>query len=172
MRSAESPRQVLKPEYTRRLRDAELRHTPIPDISVTIKGSLVPLDQIMRKPNPRFSENLISLNSQTKKRRDELNVIELEAIANYSGKATELASAIGMLYLGDHLGWKALLIIHNKRTIRKYEEILNIEVREFFDEEGPCSQRSMGYFFASKLSNYWKAVSGDVKVENRKEISN
>lgn len=121
-----------------------------------------------RPGNPK---NLELLAKQTNKRQEELSQIECHAIANYKGQVKELETAIGMLRLGDHFGWRALLIIHSKRTIRKYEEILAIDIREFFPEEGPSAQRSKGYYYAQKLSNYWKAVSGDVRVENRSEIS-
>jgi len=50
--------------------------------------------------------------------------------------------------MGEHVGQRILLIIHNKRTIRKYEEILNIEVREFCPVVGPGADRSVGYAWA------------------------
>lgn len=52
------------------------------------------------------------------------------ALKRFSGTADELEKALGMLMLGDYVGWKVLIIIHNKRTIRKYEEVLGISVRE------------------------------------------
>ena len=61
-------------------------------------------------------------------------------------------------------------MIHNKRTTRKYEEILGINIREEFDEEGPLAHKSHAYMLAKKLGQYWKAVSGDLKVENRREL--
>lgn len=102
----------------------------------------------------------------------DLERIEKEAIANFRGTVDELESALGMLRLGHHLGWRVLVLIHNKRTLKKYEEILEINVREFFPEEGPSAHRSIGYKFAKKLGNFWKAVSGDLKVEHRREIDN
>ena len=125
----------------------------------------------MKKRIPNFRKNLRNLAVQDEERIAQLAKVEREAIANYRGTAMELGSALGMLRLGDHLGWRALLIIHSKRTIKKYEDILNIEVRDFFEEEGPIAERSAGYKFTKHLSNYWKAVSGDIKVENRKELS-
>ena len=123
------------------------------------------------KKAKNYKSNLQNLAKPTKIRLEEIYNTEREAIANYAGPLQELESAIGMLHMGDHVGWRTLLIIHNKRTIRKYEEILNIDVREFFPEEGPSANRSIGYTLAKKIGNYWKIVSGDVKVESRKEIS-
>lgn len=95
-----------------------------------------------------------------------------KATENFHGQADELENAIGMLMIGRLLGWRVLLIIHNKRTIRKYEEILDINIREMFPPEGALSHKSLGYKIACKLSNFWKAVSGDIKIDNRREIGN
>ena len=94
--------------------------------------------------------------------------IERNALARFKGQIDEFESAIGMLHLGYHVGWKPLLLIHNKRTLRKYEEILNINIREQFPEEGPSAERSYGYVLAKKLGNFWKAVSGEVKDDDLK----
>lgn len=91
-----------------------------------------------------------------------------EAIRNFKGGADELEGAIGMYMLGRHLGWRALVLIHSKRTIKKYEGILGISVKDEFPEEGPDMDRSIGYRFARQLSNFWKAVSGEEKVEDRR----
>ena len=99
-----------------------------------------------------------------KDREAELVAIEREAVANFYGQLDNLSGALGMLR-------RVLVLIHNKRTIRKYEEILNINIREFFPEEGSQARRSMGYTFAKAVGNFWKAVNGEIKVENRREIS-
>ena len=120
--------------------------------------------------NPNFKKNLSKLASRTVDQAADLERIEKEAIANFSGSLDQLNSALGLLRMGHHVGWRALYIIHSKRTIRKYEDILNIQVRGLFPEEGPSAERSIGYEFAKNLKNFWKAVSGDEKIEHRREI--
>ncbi len=93
-----------------------------------------------------------------------------DALSRFVGIADELEKAIGVLMLGDYVGWKVLVLVHNKRTIRKYEEILGINMREFFVEEGPIAIRSMGYRVALSVGSFWKAVSGDIQIENRREL--
>lgn len=100
----------------------------------------------------------------------ELQFIEDQAISNFSGMLDELEAALGMLRIGHHFGWRTLYILHSKRTIRKYEEILSIKIRDLFDEEGPSAQRSVGLALAKKATNFWKAVSGEYKIENRREV--
>jgi hypothetical protein len=120
--------------------------------------------------NPNYSKNLARLAGRSVDRAAELERVERDAIANFGGPWEELAAALGMLRLGDHVGWRVLVLLHNKRTIRKYEEILDINVRDFFPDEGPSADRSAGYVLAKKLGNFWKAVSGDLKIEKRREI--
>ena len=89
------------------------------------------------------------------------------AVHNFHGTTDELESAIGMYVLGRHFGWKVLYIIHSKKTVKKYEEILGISVRTVFPEEGPEANRSIGYTIAKTFSNFWKVVSGEEKVDRR-----
>lgn len=107
----------------------------------------------------------------TAEQEAEINAIERRAIADFKGQLDDLERAVGMLRMGHHFGWKVLVLIHSKRTIRKYEEILGITVREFFPAEGPSSYRSYGLKIAQGLDNFWKAVSGETKIEGRKEIA-
>lgn len=119
----------------------------------------------------RIKKNLKRLTPLTPEKLQELQQIELRAIAEFYGNLDELESALGFLRLGFQYGWKPLAIIHSKKTFRKYEQILGITARELFPEDTPTSDRSIGYSFAKTLSNFWKAVSGDTKVESRREIS-
>jgi hypothetical protein len=87
------------------------------------------------------------------------------AFHEFRGNIEELESALGMYVLGRHVGWKVLFIIHSKKTVAKYEELLGIKVREEFPEEGPEAMRSVGYKVAKTFSNFWKVVSGEEKVD-------
>jgi len=119
------------------------------------------------KPS-EIRKNIHALAPFDMKRIEALHEIERKAIACYTGTFDELEAALGMLHMGDHIGWRPLVLIHNKRTIRKYEEILGINIREFFVEEGPSVSRSIGYSIAKKIGKFWKAVSGDVKDDELK----
>lgn len=122
------------------------------------------------KISKHYKDTLQKLPKLTKKQLVEMHAIERDAFARFTGLFGELEAAIGMLRMGQYVGWRVLIIIHNKRTIRKYEEILGINIREYFDEEGPLASRSYGYSIFKKIGQFWKIVSGDVKVEKRKEI--
>ena len=89
----------------------------------------------------------------------------------FRGQFDELESAFGMLLLGRLVGWKVLALIHNKRTIKKYEQILGIDVRDAFPEVGPLAQKSVAFVAVEKLGAFWKAVSGEVKLEDRRMLT-
>ena len=95
-----------------------------------------------------------------------------DSVRDFRGNFDELEAALGMMLLGKLVGWKVLVLIHNKRTIRKYEQILGIHIRDEFPEEGPLAHKSVAYTVVKQLGQYWKAVSGDVRVEDRRELTN
>ncbi len=104
------------------------------------------------------------IDEQEAKRRHDLMD---KAIFNFSGSLDELEGALGMYMIGRHFGWKVLYVIHSKKTIRKYEEILDIAVRDEFDETGPDAQRSLGYRAVEFTSNFWKSITSGQIPEKR-----
>jgi len=92
------------------------------------------------------------------------------AVQNYSGNVDQLNGAIGMFFMGYYFGWNFLYIAFNKRTIAKYEKILGIDVRHSFESIGLYSPMSEGLYQANKYSNFWKVVSGDIKISDRKTL--
>lgn len=117
---------------------------------------------------PRKPVNIPPLTA--KQAQDLMKQVE-RATDEFQGLFDELESALGMLMIGRLVGWKVLVLIHNKRTIRKYEQILGINIREAFPEEGPLATKSLGLELVKKLGNFWKAVSGEIKVEERRELA-
>ncbi len=85
-----------------------------------------------------------------------------KAFKDFSGDFGELEAAIGAFMVARHLGWKPLLLIHDKKTLRKYEKILGVSFREIFPEVGPLAHKSRAWVLVQKVSNFWKAVSGDI----------
>lgn len=113
--------------------------------------------------------NSAKLRKLTPEQEDQLRRIEADAIARFTGDLVQLESALGMLRMGHHFGWKVLYMLHSKKTIRHYEDILDIRVRDIFDETGPSSYRSIGLAIAQKFTNFWRVAGGDIKVPKRKD---
>ena len=102
--------------------------------------------------------------------RRELEELEARAIAGFRGSFGDLESALGMLRLGHHFGWRVIYLVHSKATVRKYEGLLSIKVRELFPEVGPSSERSMGFRLSQAFSSFWKVVNGEQKIADRTTI--
>ncbi|MEW6164510.1 MAG: hypothetical protein AB1642_05555 [Pseudomonadota bacterium] len=90
-------------------------------------------------------------------------------IANFKGDMHDLESAIGMFMVGRLMGWKVLVLIHNKRTIRKYEDYLGIKIRDAFPPETDLSDKSVAYDLVQRLGSFWKAVSGELKDDQLRD---
>jgi len=91
----------------------------------------------------------------------ELVAIADAAFGKYKGSVDEIERAIGMLVIGRHIGWRVIYLMHSKATVRKYENLLGIKVREFFPEEGTLANKSVAWKALKTLKGYWKIVSGD-----------
>jgi hypothetical protein len=89
------------------------------------------------------------------------------AIDNYKGSAGTLATAIGMYMLGRRFGWKVLYLMSDKRSIRKWEDILDLNFRDELPAEGDKADKAIAWKLAKDLSNFWIAVSGELKVKIR-----
>lgn len=145
-----------------------LSETPSPPKEPLIEKAIhLVADAVLKMPDIPKEERLAKL---TDEQNQQLQEVINRAIREAHGQLDELELALGMLLIGHHFGWKVLYLIHSKKTIRKYEEILDIKVREFFPEKGPSSPRSVGLAFADRVSNFWKVVSGDIKIPNRRKV--
>lgn len=85
------------------------------------------------------------------------------AVDNFNGNLDDLESAIGMLMIGRHYGWRVLLLIHSPGTIRKYTKLLGINhLRDVLPEVGVLAHRSTAWRLVDGTQNFWKAVRGQI----------
>jgi hypothetical protein len=85
-----------------------------------------------------------------------------KAIKDFRGQLPTLEAAIGAYIVGQKIGWKPLFLIHDKKTIAKYEKILGIHFRDELPEVGDLANKSMAWRAMQKATNYWKAVKGEI----------
>ncbi len=133
------------------------------------KVELATIDKIsgiLKMPDKPEAERIHQL---TPAQEAQLRQIEEAAIIKFKGDLNLLESALGMLRMGHHFGWRVLYLIHSKQTIRKYEDILGVRIRDIFEETGPSSYRSIGFNLAERCSNFWKVVGGEIKIPRRKD---
>lgn len=79
---------------------------------------------------------------------------------DYAGSVHDLYSAIGVLAVGDKLGWRVLRITLGRGTYSKYQKILDVDFKEAFPEEGVHARKSLGLGIVKKLNNFWNVVKG------------
>jgi len=101
----------------------------------------------------------------------ELCAIVEKAINNFRGDTEVLRGAIGYAFMARSFGWKPTLLMTGQKTIKLYEEILHIDSRTLFLEEGPTAHRSVAWRAVQKVSNFWKAVKGEIKGIRSSEVT-
>ena len=148
--------------------DIDIRQILEKNKSISDKVTDLITDVIAKTPTGKTKTEVLA--KLTDEQQKKLVDIQENAIAGFVGQLDELESALGMLLMGHHFGWKVLYLIHSKRTIRKYEDILGIKIRDIFPEEGPSSYRSPALALAKKATNFWKVVSGEEKIPDKKKI--
>ena len=94
------------------------------------------------------------------------------AITNFKGQLPTLEAAIGALLAGEKFGWKVLYLVHDKSTIRKYEKVLDVNFKDILPDETPLSHKSVAWIAVQKVSNFWKAVKGEIPNIRTPDIKN
>lgn len=99
-------------------------------------------------------------------------IVELidNAIKDFVGNTDNLVSAIGFLMLGRKFGWRIMFFMHSQPTVRKYEKILSVKFREVLPEVGNYAKKAVAYQALQKVTNFWKAVKGEIAGVKSKQI--
>ena len=93
-----------------------------------------------------------------------------KAIKGFKGNSETLGAAIGYLMLGRKFGWRVMYFMHSQGTVRKYEKILSIRSEDVMPEEGSLARKALAFEAMKKVSNFWKAVKGEIAGIKSKEI--
>lgn len=82
-------------------------------------------------------------------------------VKKFHGNVGDMESAIGCYFVGREFGWKVMLLIHDRKTIKKYETLLDVDFRKELPDVGKHADKSMAWTIVQKLSSFWKAVKGE-----------
>lgn len=94
---------------------------------------------------------------------DQIMKVVDRAIDGFQGELNDLESAIGMLLIGRHYGWRVILLIHSPATVRKYSKLLGLKnLRDVLPEVGVLAHRSNAWRLLDDSKNFWKAVRGQI----------
>lgn len=92
----------------------------------------------------------------------EMTDVSLAAIDRFKGYVPQLEAAIGALFVGKRVGWKVLYLIHDKKTLKQYEDHLGVKFREILPDVGPKAHKSVAWTALEGIKNFWKAVKGEI----------
>ena len=92
----------------------------------------------------------------------DFNTIVKYAVDNFKGELPNLETAIGILAVGRRFGWKVMYLIHTRKTIARSEKILHIKIRDVLEETSDRTHKSYAWKALQKVSNFWKAVRGEI----------
>lgn len=90
------------------------------------------------------------------------------AVANYRGFSDKLSAALGGLAAGYYFGWRGLLMVHDRSTIKKYEAILGLDFKECLPERTEHTDRLFGIRLADQLGKFWAVVKNEIAVPGGK----
>src|SRR5450759_5670246 len=87
-------------------------------------------------------------------------VVELIDLAtkDFHGDTRTLSNAIGYLMIGRQFGWKPMLLMHDRKTIKNYELLLKFDSKDVMPEIGPLETKSIAWVAVQKAVSFWKAV--------------
>jgi hypothetical protein len=88
----------------------------------------------------------------------------------YKGDITILERAVGAYFVGRRVGWKVMYVIHDTKTLKKYEKILGINFREEFKDFEDLAPKTRAYKALKFISNFWKAVKGETSDFDKSAI--
>lgn len=91
-----------------------------------------------------------------------------QAVKNFSGMSDNLSSALGALAMGHYVGWRGLLFVHTRPTIKRYEEILGMDFKEVLPERTDQTERLLGIRLADQLNKFWALVKGEIPIPQGK----
>lgn len=97
---------------------------------------------------------------------EELAALVENSFERFRGTADSWESAVGMMFLGKYMGWKIVHLVHSQATVKKYEQIMGIDVKADFDPTTAGSKRSWAWIAIEGFSNFWKAVKGETDIKN------
>jgi hypothetical protein len=94
-----------------------------------------------------------------------------KAFKGFNGNIAEFERAMGTLFVARFTGWKPIYLMQDRKSLKKYEDILNIKFQDLFEPEGVMAERSAAWKLVKKakqkMTNFWKVVRGETDEDFR-----
>lgn len=93
------------------------------------------------------------------------------ATKDYQGDLRTLSNAIGYLMIGRQFGWRPMLLMYDRKSVKNYENLLKFDSKLVMPEIGPLAKKSIAWIAVQKVTNFWKAVKGEIPDIRSTEIA-
>lgn len=93
------------------------------------------------------------------------------AIEDFQGNVGQLEQAIGAWFIGRRFGWKVLYLMHDRKTIRRHQDLLGVDFQVEMLDVGDLAHKSIAWKAFGKLKSFWKAVKGEIPGIKSPEIA-
>jgi hypothetical protein len=103
--------------------------------------------------------------------RELLDMIE-NAVKDYSGQADELAECIGMMVLGNLMGWRVVRLVCSRQCWERSTRIFG-DPKQLLPERGRYAHKSLGLTILDKIGGYWAIIRGSrvaLPMQERKAL--
>ena len=94
-----------------------------------------------------------------------------DAAKAFKGNKDDLERGIGMLYVAKVYGWRVLYLGNSPAYIRKCEKWLGVVFKDEFPDRTEFSRRSLAFRMLEGVTNFWKAVKGEIPNIRSGELS-
>lgn len=92
----------------------------------------------------------------------------VKRLQEYRGYAPTASDAVGALVLGQVYGWRGIMMLHSRSTVRKFEQVLGLSLRDCMPDRTQFSERILGVRIADEMGKFWAVVKGEVPVAGGK----
>ena len=103
--------------------------------------------------------------------RELLDMIE-QVTKDFKGRGDELSESIGMMVLGNLVGWRVVRLVCSRQCWERSTLIFG-DPKKLLPERGRYAHKSLGLAILDKVGGYWKIISGAVAampIQDRKSF--
>lgn len=103
--------------------------------------------------------------------RDLLSRVD-NVVSQFRGQADDLADAIGLVVLGNLVGWRVVRLVLPRRSWEVANRLFG-DLKELLPERGRYSHKSLGLRVVDQVGGYWDFIRGSkdaIPMHERKEM--
>lgn len=81
------------------------------------------------------------------------------AYEGFDGNFNELTEAVGVLVIGQHVGWKAVRLAYTRGRLNKFARILGVDLEDVMPFQTDDSDRLRGVRIADQMERWYEVLT-------------